>query len=84
MPKKTPDILKKILDYKIEYIEQSKRKISLNELKHLSDDCPPRRGSPGCLLGVSGEPPGGALGGQKRTQKHPKVSQVADPQFAQK
>ena len=44
MQKKTPDILKRILDYKIEYIEHSKRKISLNELKHLADDCPPRRG----------------------------------------
>ena len=44
MTRDKPDILKKILDYKIEYIEHTKRKISLKELKHRSEDCPPTRG----------------------------------------
>ena len=44
MPKETPDILKKILDYKIEYIKDRKSKVSLKELKIRSDNCPKRRG----------------------------------------
>ena len=50
MPKKTPDILKKILDYKIEYIDYKKRKVSLEELKHRSDDSPQRRGFTNSLI----------------------------------
>ena len=50
MTKDKPDILKKILDYKIEYIEHTKRKISPEELKHRSDDCPPQRGFTNSLI----------------------------------
>ena len=50
MARETPDILKKILDYKIEYIERTKRKISLEELKRRSDDCPPQRGFTNSLI----------------------------------
>ena len=50
MQKKTPDILEKILDYKIEYIDDKKRKISLEELKHRSDDSPQRRGFTNSLI----------------------------------
>ena len=50
MPKETPDILKKILDYKIEYIKDRKSKVSLKELKIRSDDCPQRRGFTSSLM----------------------------------
>ena len=50
MQKKTPDILKKILEYKIEYIDDKKREISLEELKHRSDDSPQRRGFTNSLI----------------------------------
>ena len=50
MQKKTPDILKKILDYKIEYIDDKKSEISLEELKHRSDDSPQRRGFTNSLI----------------------------------
>ena len=54
MQKKTPDILKKILDYKIEYIDYKKREISLEELKHRSDDSPQRRGFTNSLIKKEG------------------------------
>ncbi len=50
MPKETPDILKKILDYKIEYVRGKKSKVSLEEIKLRSDDCPERRGFTNSLI----------------------------------
>jgi len=50
MTKETPDILKKILDYKIEYIKDKKSEVSLKELKIRSDDCPKRRGFTNSLM----------------------------------
>ena len=40
----TPDVLKKILARKFEEINERKPKMSLQELKHRADDCPPTRG----------------------------------------
>ena len=80
MPKKTPDILKKILDYKIEYIDYKKRKVSLEELKHRSDDSPQRRGftnsliktiangNPGVIAEIKKASPSKARHGSKHVQ----------------
>jgi len=50
MQRETPDILTTILNYKAEYIEHVKRKLSLQELKHRADDCAPARGFTNKLL----------------------------------
>ena len=50
MSKETPNILKKILDYKKEYIENVKRDLPLKELKSMALDCPPARGFTNSIL----------------------------------
>lgn len=44
MQEDTPDILKTILSYKTEYVEQVKRKISLKDIKLMAGDAKPARG----------------------------------------
>lgn len=46
----TPDILKNILNYKAEYVAHVKRKTSLQELQHRTDDCEATRGFTYTLL----------------------------------
>ena len=50
MSKETPNILKKILDYKKEYIENVKRDLPIKELKSMALDCPPARGFTNSIL----------------------------------
>ena len=50
MSKETPNILKKILNYKKEYIENVKRDLPLKELKSMALDCPPARGFTNSIL----------------------------------
>ncbi|MAJ90841.1 MAG: indole-3-glycerol-phosphate synthase [Legionellales bacterium] len=50
MAKKTPDILKKILEYKKEYISSSKSNIALDDLVSRAVDCPPTKGFTNNLL----------------------------------
>ena len=39
MQENTPDILKSILNYKAEYVEHTKRKLSAKEMQHRAEDC---------------------------------------------
>ncbi|MCG8379232.1 MAG: indole-3-glycerol phosphate synthase TrpC [Proteobacteria bacterium] len=50
MQAETPDILKTILNYKVEYVEHCKRQTSLQDLKHQADDTAAARGFTYSLL----------------------------------
>lgn len=50
MQENTPDILRNILNYKAEYVEHTKRKISTKEMQHRAEDCESKYGFTNAIL----------------------------------